>query len=74
MGSDKGQRCRNHRLPLTKKLPPVHPGGILLEDLKDEGISINGLAQTIRVPMNRISPIVNEKRGITADTAAGLAR
>ena len=57
-----------------KKLPPVHPGRILLEDLKDEGISINGLAQAIRVPANRISLIVNEKRGITADTAARLGR
>ena len=52
-----------------KKLPPIHPGKILLEDMKDEEISINGLAQAIRVPANRISLIVNEKRGITADTA-----
>jgi antitoxin HigA-1 len=56
------------------KLPPIHPGKILLEDLKDEEISINGLAQAIRVPANRISLIVNEKRGITADTAARLGR
>ena len=58
----------------TVKLPPVHPGKILLEDLKDEGVSINGLAQAIRVPANRISLIVNEKRSITADTALRLAR
>jgi hypothetical protein len=32
------------------------------------------LAQAIRVPANRISLIVNEKRGITADTAARLGR
>ena len=57
-----------------KKLPPIHPGRILLEDMKNEGISINGLAQAIRVPANRISLIVNGKRGITADTAAGLGR
>src|ERR1700677_682522 len=57
-----------------KKLPPIHPGKILLEDMQDEGISINGLAQAIRVPANRISLIVNEKRGITADTAARLGR
>jgi addiction module HigA family antidote len=57
-----------------KKLPPIHPGRILLEDLKDEQISINRLAQAIRVPPNRISLIVNEKRGITADTAARLGR
>ena len=61
-----------------KKLPSIHPGRILLEDMKedmkDEEISINGLAQAIRVPANRISLIVNEKRGITADTAARLGR
>jgi addiction module HigA family antidote len=57
-----------------KKLPPIHPGKILLEDLRDEEISINGLARAIRVPANRISLIVNEKRGITADTAARLGR
>jgi len=57
-----------------KRLPPIHPGRILLEDLTDEQISINGLAQAIRVPANRISLIVNGKRGITADTAARLGR
>jgi len=63
--------------PITtkeKRLPPVHPGKILQEDLKDEHISINGLAKSIRVPANRISLIVNGKRGITADTAARLGR
>jgi addiction module HigA family antidote len=57
-----------------RRLPPIHPGKILLEDLRDEKISINGLAQAIRVPANRISLIVNGKRGITADTAARLGR
>src|SRR5271163_4399172 len=57
-----------------RKLPPIHPGKILREDLKDEEISINGLARAIRVPANRISLIVNEKRGISADTAARLGR
>ena len=51
------------------KLPPIHPGRILLEDMKDEAVSINALAQSIRVPANRISLIVNERRAITADTA-----
>ena len=55
------------------KLPPIHPGRILLEDMKDEEVSINSLAQAIRVPANRISLIVNEKRAITADTALRLA-
>ena len=57
-----------------KKLVPIHPGRILREDLRDEAISLNALAMAIRVPANRISMIVNEKRGITADTAARLGR
>lgn len=36
-----------------KKLPPIHPGRILFADMRDEEISINGLAQAIRVPAIR---------------------
>jgi antitoxin HigA-1 len=70
----KGTTAAPDRKGEGEKLPAIHPGKILLEDLNDEGISINGLAQAIRVPANRISLIVNGKRGITADTAARLAR
>lgn len=59
---------------MTKKLPPIHPGNILAEDLRDADVSLNRLARDIRVPMNRISAIVNGKRSITADTALRLAR
>jgi antitoxin HigA-1 len=55
-------------------LPPIHPGKILLEDLRDEEISINFLARATRVPANRISLIVNGKRSISADTAMRLGR
>ena len=37
-------------------------------------VSLNQLARDLRVPMNRISAIVNSKRSITADTAIRLAR
>lgn len=73
-GVRKDRPTSKSSITTEKKLPPIHPGRILLEDLKDEQISINGLAQAIRVPANRISLIVNEKRGITADTAARLGR
>ena len=54
---------------------PVHPGEILKEEfMKPLGISINGLALELHVPVTRISEIVNERRGITADTALRLAR
>jgi addiction module HigA family antidote len=57
-----------------KKLPPIHPGRILLEDLKDESISLNKLSQSTHIPLSRLSLIVNGKRSITADTAARLAK
>jgi addiction module HigA family antidote len=46
----------------------------LKEDLEEAGVSMNRLARDIRVPMNRVSAIVNCKRAITADTALRLAR
>ena len=56
------------------RLVPIHPGRILKEDLDDASVSMNRLARDIRVPMNRVSAIVNGKRAITADTALRLAR
>jgi antitoxin HigA-1 len=60
--------------PRRKELSPIHPGAILREDLRDSGISLNRLARDLRVPMNRISAIVNGKRSISADTSMRLAR
>jgi len=56
-------------------IAPIHPGEALREDfMKPAGISINGLAIELRVPVTRISEIVNERRGITTDTAMRLGR
>jgi addiction module HigA family antidote len=58
-----------------KKLHPVHPGEVLLEEfLKPMGLSQNKLALNIGVPARRINEIVLEKRKVTADTALRLAR
>jgi addiction module HigA family antidote len=57
------------------RLPPIHPGEILREEfLSPLGMSANELAMALRVPATRINDIVNEKRGITADTALRLSR
>lgn len=57
------------------RLPPIHPGEILREEfLVPLGMSSHELAMAIRVPATRINDIVNEKRGITADTALRLSR
>ena len=56
-------------------LPPVHPGEILREEfLVPLGLSINQLARELYIPVTRVSEIVNERRGITADTALRLSR
>lgn len=57
-----------------RKLPPIHPGELLGDELREIGISLNELARALRVPMNRISAIVNGRRAITVDTAMRLAR
>jgi addiction module HigA family antidote len=59
----------------TKKMAPVHPGEILLEEfLTPLGISQYKLAKDISVPPRRINEIVQGKRSISADTALRLAR
>ena len=58
-----------------KKLKPVHPGEVLLEEfLKPMDLSQNRLALAIGVPPRRINEIVLGKITITADTALRLGR
>jgi addiction module HigA family antidote len=60
---------------MDKKLNPVHPGEVLLEEfLKPMGLSQNRLSLEIGVHPRRINEIVLGKRRITADTALRLAR
>ena len=59
----------------NKKLPPIHPGEILMEEfLKPMGISQYRLAKDISVPPRRINEIVHGKRAVSADTALRLGR
>ncbi len=60
---------------MAKKLSPITPGDILLEEfLKPMEISQAQLARDINVPPNRINQIINNKREITADTALRLGK
>jgi addiction module HigA family antidote len=55
--------------------PPVHPGEMLREEfLVPLELSANRLAIELRVPVTRISEIVNGRRAISADTALRLER
>src|SRR5438876_6343162 len=58
-----------------RKLSPVHPGEILLEEfLNPLGLSQSRLAKDTTIPPRRINEIVRGRRSITADTALRLAR
>jgi addiction module HigA family antidote len=60
---------------MTKKLPPIHPGEVLLEEfMRPLELSSNALAQVLGVTPARINEIVRGRRGISADTALRLAR
>ena len=57
-----------------QKIPPVHPGEVLLEDfLKPLGISQYRLAKEMNVYPRKINEIVHGERGITANTALRLS-
>ena len=52
--------------------PPIHPGGILADELSELGITPTELSRQIAVPPNRITEIIHGRRGITSDTALRL--
>ena len=60
---------------MAKKMKPVHPGEILLEEfLVPMKLSQSALARGIGVPPRRINEIVHCARRVTADTALRLGR
>ena len=52
--------------------PPIHPGEILADELKEIGVTPSALARQMDVPANRISEIIRGRRSITGDTALRL--
>jgi antitoxin HigA-1 len=51
----------------------IHPGEHLAEELRELGMSAAEVARQLEVPTNRITEILNGRRGMTADTALRLA-
>ena len=54
------------------KREPIHPGETLREDLEALGMSAAELARQIKVPVNRVTQILNGQRAVTGDTALRL--
>lgn len=59
---------------MANKMRAIHPGEILKGELEELNLSANACAKLLNVPANRITAILNEQRGITADTALRLAQ
>ncbi len=55
-------------------MKPIHPGETLREDLEALDMSAAKLARQLKVPVNRITEILNGRRAITGDTALRLGR
>ena len=59
-------------IPTNRK--PNHPGEILLtEFLEPMKMSQSELAKEMGVPIQRVNTLINEKRGVTAETAILLS-
>lgn len=64
---------------LVKRIPtnraPTHPGEMLLEEfLRPMSITQRELANSIRVPYQRVNELTNGRRGMTPSTALRLAK
>ena len=52
--------------------PAIHPGEILADELSALDVTPTELARQLNVPTNRVTQIIQGKRGITGDTALRL--
>lgn len=57
-----------------RRLPAIHPGEHLRDELEELGLSARTFAKALDIPVNRVTQILNGQRGVSADTALRLAR
>jgi addiction module HigA family antidote len=63
------------KLAHDKKLPPIHPGEILREEvLVPLKLTPYAVAAALHVPRTRIERIAREEKPVTADTALRLGK
>ncbi|HET8997931.1 MAG TPA: HigA family addiction module antitoxin [Acetobacteraceae bacterium] len=61
------------RQPIDR-LPPIHPGIFLKDELEALGLSARKFAEHIHVPHNAVTGIMNGDRAISAQMAIRLGR
>ena len=61
--------------PRGNRMPPVHPGEVLREDvLRPAGLSGAALARALNLPARRVADVLHGRRPVTADMALRLSR
>ena len=47
----------------------THPGALLIEQIRDMGLTVHGVARDIGLPATRLHEIVRERSDVDAETA-----
>jgi len=62
-------------MSVSKYLPVIHPGEILLEEfIRPMGLTLASVSRSTGIPASRLTEITKCRRALTAETALRLAR
>ena len=59
---------------LPKNRPPTHPGVHLIRAISRRGLTQTESARALGISFQRLNAIINERRGVTPDTALRLEK
>ncbi len=59
---------------VPEKLPPIHPGEVLAEALREAGVSASSAAIAMGLPPNTLTRIMKGQRNVTGPIALRIAR
>lgn len=57
---------------VPKNRVSTHPGALLIEQIKEMGLTVHSVAKQVGLPATRLYDIVHERRGISAETAIAI--
>ena len=64
----------NSKKEVNQKIPPIHPGEILLENLfEPRGLTVEKVAQSIHVSTEELQNLIEGKSNLTTDMACRLS-
>ncbi len=71
----KTKRKAAKKVAVAERLPNIHPGRIIrTQVLEARGLTQTQLARATGLPISRINDLINERRGITVDSAIRLGK